>query len=1169
MAPAAGDGVDLGGMGSFGGSRRNSAAKLGAKVSTEGVRSLVTEMRSLLTVLREVRKEYTEINKLNGGGGAAGAGGGGGGQTPFGQMVSSFPGGAGGGGAGGMGMMRRGLGIGPAGAASLLFGNIRDRTQRNMQQSIGISASDSYMSSVTGVRYHDLERNRLRELGSFAGTREQAAAAQNIAFGYGQSPTQVSNFMRSVSGVVQASGGTMNAAQAAASAGGFLDPNVMRRAQAMGIPMGRVGGQVQNPLEIAQGYIKDYERRMNVRLNGIDFQNMAAPGSRLRVTFQNLYFLSEEALDMVVQAGRQSSAAGRDINYNSSASIAQTGNTTARLGLQAMNYMSSVSRRESRYFQSMEGNMVNRLGTEITIQETLADVEDAFSGILGPLHEFERVVQAVTIALGVMGGVGAFGGRGGGMGLPGMGGGFGGGGMGARSMGMPGFGGRGGRVPGLGNTRGVVGPAMGMPGTSGGGVGFLRGAGGMMAGAIGMQMALGADSGLEVAGAVGGGALSGAMLAPLVGVAPGVGAAVVGTAMAAIAAKKYFDTANARGIQSGRDEAIGLSESALLGKIQDYVNGNTVWGRNTVAAHGLTGPGDKETAALDVFQLRRSALTAAMLETAMSDPHIQETVLNSISTGDAAKYRRALDQLAQGITDDSDFRKAMEDVDPFVERLRRTTRGGEIYKEYFGTASKPYAPVAIRTAQAQSLQGSGASILGMPAAGTSGTEGDAVFDPNGGSDPRRTGDPITGKGGSGPTWDRLDPRMKERLTRMFRDGGGRVWLGRGDGSGWRSSDRQREMFLDRYRPDPNGKIEWNGQRWTHVKDAPAAPPGRSMHEIGLAADLEGDIAWANANAANYGLKHFASVNNEPWHFQPAELPNGRAEFEKNGGVASPGTGGIAPAPAGGPAPEGFMGGGVGSAASGINYSLGDSLSSARLIGSGMSSFDATAIAGGAAGGAAAGGMGPAPGSVSANGFTPQQAALLAFQTGWKGQDLLAAVAIMGRESGYNPFAHNPNRATGDDSYGLFQINMLGEMGAARRKSLGISSNEALFDPATNMRAAWQLYSEAGNTFHAWGGYKGMSNTYNTDTARAMEVIRSAGLSLTGDAVFDSGTGDGVFSAGGASTSVSNMSVASAPIRVEVTLRAEGGAEAIAGDVARHLGPALEGVMMEFAAKRNG
>jgi hypothetical protein len=699
---------------------------------------------------------------------------------------------------------------------------------------------------------------------------------------------------------------------------------------------------------------------------------------------------------------------------------------------------------------------------------------------------------------------------------------------------------------------------MGIPGASSGGVGFLRGTGGVMAGALGIQMALGADSGLEVAGAVGGGALSGAMLAPLVGVAPGVGAAVVGTAMAAIAAKKYLDSANARGVQKGRDAAFGLSETALIGKIQDYVNGDTVWGNNTVRAHGLTGPGDKETAALDVFQLRRSALTAAMLETAMGDSHIQETVLRTIGTEDAAKYRRALDALATGITDDSDFRKTMQDVEPFVEKLRRTPRGAEIYKEYFGTASKPYAPVALNTEQARSLQGSGTDILtsGLGTAG-SGT-GDASFSPT--MDSNRTGDPITGKGGSGATWDNLDPRMKERLSRMFRDGGGRVWLG----NGWRSEQQQRDMFLDRYRPDPNGEISWNGQKWTRVKGAPAAPPGRSMHEIGLAADLEGDIAWANANAANYGLKHFASVNNEPWHFQPAELPNSRAQFEAGGGIAASG------GPAAGPSPatmaEGVSGGGGGgSAVSGVGYSLVDSASSARLVGS---SFEASALAG--PGGIPGPGTGPTPGSVSANGFTPQQAALLAFQTGWRGQDLLAAVAIMGRESGYNPFAHNPNRATGDDSYGLFQINMLGDMGASRRQALGISSNEALFDPATNMRAAWQLYSGAGNTFHAWGGYKGMSNTYNTDTAKAMEVIRSAGLSLSGDAVFDHGSGDGTFATGGAPPArTASLNLASAPIRVEVTLRAEGGAEQIAGDVARHLGPALEGVMMEFAAKRGG
>jgi hypothetical protein len=56
-----------------------------------------------------------------------------------------------------------------------------------------------------------------------------------------------------------------------------------------------------------------------------------------------------------------------------------------------------------------------------------------------------------------------------------------------------------------------------------------------------------------------------------------------------------------------------------------------------------------------------------------------------------------------------------------------------------------------------------------------------------------------------------------------------------------------------------------------------------MHEIGLAADLKGDLNWWQSNAARFGLKTFAQENGEPWHTQPSEYPTGRGEYEK--GVA--------------------------------------------------------------------------------------------------------------------------------------------------------------------------------------------------------------------------------------------------------------------------------------------
>ncbi len=49
--------------------------------------------------------------------------------------------------------------------------------------------------------------------------------------------------------------------------------------------------------------------------------------------------------------------------------------------------------------------------------------------------------------------------------------------------------------------------------------------------------------------------------------------------------------------------------------------------------------------------------------------------------------------------------------------------------------------------------------------------------------------------------------------------------------------------------------------------------------------------------------------------------------------------------------------------------------------------------------------------------------------------------------------------TGDLSYGIFQINMIGDLGAARREMLGIQSNEELLDPLTNAKAALAVYEE--------------------------------------------------------------------------------------------------------------
>ena len=93
---------------------------------------------------------------------------------------------------------------------------------------------------------------------------------------------------------------------------------------------------------------------------------------------------------------------------------------------------------------------------------------------------------------------------------------------------------------------------------------------------------------------------------------------------------------------------------------------------------------------------------------------------------------------------------------------------------------------------------------------------------------------------------------------------------------------------------------------------------------------------------------------------------------------------------------------------------------------------------------------------------------LLLEGGFTEQQVPAMLEIAKRESSLNPLALNPNADTGDLSYGLFQINMLGGMGPERRKALGLKSNEELYDPVTNVRAAKYIYDMQGPG--AWSVY---------------------------------------------------------------------------------------------------
>jgi hypothetical protein len=106
------------------------------------------------------------------------------------------------------------------------------------------------------------------------------------------------------------------------------------------------------------------------------------------------------------------------------------------------------------------------------------------------------------------------------------------------------------------------------------------------------------------------------------------------------------------------------------------------------------------------------------------------------------------------------------------------------------------------------------------------------------------------------------------------------------------------------------------------------------------------------------------------------------------------------------------------------------------------------------------------------------------------EEWVRSVAIAGGESGWDPRAHNPNASTGDDSYGLWQINMIGRMGPERRKALGISDNQQLFDPTTNARGM-MMVSGGGRSWSPWSVYRHGRHLEHVPAARAaVDAVRA-------------------------------------------------------------------------------
>ena len=88
--------------------------------------------------------------------------------------------------------------------------------------------------------------------------------------------------------------------------------------------------------------------------------------------------------------------------------------------------------------------------------------------------------------------------------------------------------------------------------------------------------------------------------------------------------------------------------------------------------------------------------------------------------------------------------------------------------------------------------------------------------------------------------------------------------------------------------------------------------------------------------------------------------------------------------------------------------------------------------------------------------------------GFEGKALKTAWAIAKRESHGRPLAYNGNRNTGDSSYGIFQINMLGNLGVIRKEKFNLRSNVLLFDPVINAEITYYM-TKGGTDWSAWKG----------------------------------------------------------------------------------------------------
>ena len=101
-------------------------------------------------------------------------------------------------------------------------------------------------------------------------------------------------------------------------------------------------------------------------------------------------------------------------------------------------------------------------------------------------------------------------------------------------------------------------------------------------------------------------------------------------------------------------------------------------------------------------------------------------------------------------------------------------------------------------------------------------------------------------------------------------------------------------------------------------------------------------------------------------------------------------------------------------------------------------------------------------------LTDEELVILLKTVGFEGAGLKKAWSIAKRESNGRPLAYNGDKKTGDNSYGIFQINMIGDLGPTRLEKFDLKSNKELFDPVTNAEITYYM-TDGGSDWSSWKG----------------------------------------------------------------------------------------------------